>query len=297
MIQPSAHILSIRRAFSLIEVLLAVFILAIGLIMVASVFPVGADWTRQATEDSVSQSIALNALSIIRNDYAPNSLNTATAGKFSGITTTTLQPLPSFTSIPISERTYQYGNASPFPANNPLACNYYWTALARVSPSQTTATASKSYDLYIFVFRKGDASQTFYAQPPTVTVGFNPDPGYTEITGDRDNTDLITTYPMGYHFQEPTLVVGSYVPGTYVPASNSFQPLPAPQPVPPVGFTAVGATSGTVFRQAVDFVNNTAISRPGLVGTPPTENIIFAPSADGTTASPLIYVYQTTVSF
>ena len=46
------HLLHRRRAFSLMEVLLAVFILGIGLIMVATVFPVGADWTRQSTEDT-----------------------------------------------------------------------------------------------------------------------------------------------------------------------------------------------------------------------------------------------------
>ena len=47
-----------RGGFSLVEVLLATFILGIGMIMVASIFPVGANWTREATEDSVGQVIS-----------------------------------------------------------------------------------------------------------------------------------------------------------------------------------------------------------------------------------------------
>src|SRR4051812_41156300 len=56
--------LATRRGFSLVEVLLAIFILGIGMIMVASVFPVGANWTRQTAEGSVSQTIAQSAMSV-----------------------------------------------------------------------------------------------------------------------------------------------------------------------------------------------------------------------------------------
>jgi len=44
-----------------VELLLAVFLLAIGLIGLLSVFPIGADWTRQVTEESVAQNVARNA--------------------------------------------------------------------------------------------------------------------------------------------------------------------------------------------------------------------------------------------
>src|SRR5690242_19549346 len=81
------------RGFSLMEVLLAVFILGIGLIMVATIFPVGADWTRQSTEDSIAQTIAQNAMAIIRDNYAPSSLNGNTAGRLSTIGAT-VQALP-----------------------------------------------------------------------------------------------------------------------------------------------------------------------------------------------------------
>src|SRR5271170_4830714 len=92
-----------RRGFSLIEVMLSVFILGIGLIMVATIFPVGADWTRQTAQNDVAQTVAQNALSVIQATYGPNG---SAANQLSSITGG-LQALPSMSNnLPVSERCY-----------------------------------------------------------------------------------------------------------------------------------------------------------------------------------------------
>jgi len=63
----------------------------------------------------------------------------------------------------------------------------------------------------------------------------------------------------------------------------------------PVGWMGVGMSSGTVFHQIVGG------TRPGfsldVYGSGSPEDIIYSPPADGTSASPLIYIYQTSLTF
>ena len=170
----------VSRAFSLVEVLMATFILGIGLIMVASVFPVGANWTRQTTEDSIAQSIAQNAFTVIQKHYAVTSpysvyLDPNNVANGSGLPSPILLPppltprrhfipaLPSLTrpAIPVTERAYLFGSPTPFPVpvNSLPSCTYFWTALCRLDPIHSNGGAivrssSYKYDLYILVFRK-----------------------------------------------------------------------------------------------------------------------------------------------
>jgi prepilin-type N-terminal cleavage/methylation domain-containing protein len=314
------------RGFSLVEVLLAIFILGIGMIMVASIFPVGANWTRQATEETVGQAISQNALTVIEQHYGPggylrgasprnvagtnflavdftaSSPNTVLTN--SSVTPFGLQALPGFTLIPLNERCYQFGSSAPFPAGTPVNCTYFWTALCRLNPSQmaTGATSnvmpasSYKYDIYILVFRKGDRNHQFQVTGSTVNNAPLADT-WSEVPNMRTlpAEDLI-----------PYVASSTWRPGTYTAGATP----PIVDAVPPIGTIGIGKVSGTVFRQGFDPLTSAAIPRPLLIKTgagayedilwSPGPNHIFnipaAPTRDMLFQSPLIYVYQTTLT-
>ena len=60
-----------RRGFSLIEVLLSVFILSIGVISIAALFPAGILQQRQSVDDITGPIVAQNALAILRTKLRP----------------------------------------------------------------------------------------------------------------------------------------------------------------------------------------------------------------------------------
>ena len=56
-----------HTGFSLIELLLAIFILALGIISIAALFPAGISQQQKAADEVVGSIVAQNALSIIRS--------------------------------------------------------------------------------------------------------------------------------------------------------------------------------------------------------------------------------------
>lgn len=62
----------IRRAFSLIELLLAVFILAIGIISITALFPAGMAQQQLATDDQMGPAVAEHALNVVRSKVRPD---------------------------------------------------------------------------------------------------------------------------------------------------------------------------------------------------------------------------------
>ncbi len=264
------------RAFTLVEVLLAVFILGVGLTMVACIFPVAADWTRQNQEESLAVNVARNARAIILAKYQLSDLS-GLAAVSSG--TSTLVALPDMTNVavgaaparlPLIERAYAFGTATPYPASslaNAQSALYFWTALIRRTPDTSLNTKPNRFDLYIFVFKKGDAVQTF-TQPATF------------IAGSRDTTS--------------TSVDGTLVPLLATTTTVGGVPL---------GSIGVGMTSGTVFRSLPG-----GLANPTFIplAVPSAETIAYAPAADAvsgtanaslTAVSPLVYVYQTTIAY
>ena len=149
------------RAFSLIEVLIAMMILGIGLLMIAAILPVGGNWTRQSTHETIAQSVAHSALSIIQRRYSQSGDGSNALANASSQALSTLVALPGFTDIPANERAYQFGSSSPFPAPHPAQCTCFWTALVR-KPS-TQIGEGRSIDLYLLIFHKGATEQLFSA--------------------------------------------------------------------------------------------------------------------------------------
>ncbi len=65
-----------RRAFSLIEVLLAIFILGVGVISIAALFPAGIAQQRASVDDIFGPTVANNALSLLRTKLKPEDFGT-----------------------------------------------------------------------------------------------------------------------------------------------------------------------------------------------------------------------------
>lgn len=65
-----------RRAFSLIEVLLAIFILGIGVISIAALFSAGIAQQRLSIDDLIGPIVANNAIEIIRSKVKPDDFGT-----------------------------------------------------------------------------------------------------------------------------------------------------------------------------------------------------------------------------
>ncbi len=63
--------MSTRRAFSLVELLLAVFILGIGIIGISALFPAGIAQQRQAADDVMGPIVADNAIALLRTKLKP----------------------------------------------------------------------------------------------------------------------------------------------------------------------------------------------------------------------------------
>jgi prepilin-type N-terminal cleavage/methylation domain-containing protein len=248
-----------RVGFSLIEVLVALLLLAIGLLMVAMVFPVAGNWTRQTAEESIAQSMARNAVAIIKTRYG---IDGPGSNALSSFNSAIVVPLPGIRSIPLGERAYQFGSPTPYPAANPPVCTYFWTALARLTPNQTGD--GRSIDIYILVFHKGSPEQVFAPAP------------LTKHDQRAEEDDPSPTNPPYF----PTLLATPSTPPTIILR---------------IGEYGVGQNSGTLFRMVVGADGNGVAAPPMSSATDPL--IWIAPPAIGTSASPLVYIYQTTISF
>ncbi|MDY7107736.1 MAG: prepilin-type N-terminal cleavage/methylation domain-containing protein [Planctomycetota bacterium] len=65
-----------RRAFSLVEVLMAIFILGIGVISIAALFPAGIAQQRKSVDDVMGPIVAENALAVLRSKLSPEDFGT-----------------------------------------------------------------------------------------------------------------------------------------------------------------------------------------------------------------------------
>jgi hypothetical protein len=306
-----------RAAFSLAEILIAIFVLSIGLIMIAAVFPVAAKWTAQDAQTSIAQVIAKNAVATLQAQYSSY--------------------LSSKSTVPyaIGPFAYSFGSSQPYPAPGNLAPyptgpanlatppvgQYYWTAI--ICPAATTVSGTSGissgagpangiFTVAIFVFSKGDANDTFPTTAASLPSGSNasganyPAP-YTASPVPFPPPLPIAPYLQYQDFANPTApITYSYYPQVFAEPWRIYTSDYAPDDANfPMGSLGFDATRGEVFRKITDVNNNiiasggTTTAVGGTVSGPQPQyddEIIFAPPAIGQTSSPLIYVYVTTVS-
>ena len=277
--------------FTLVELLLAVFLLTIGLIGLLSIFPIGADWTRQITEESISQTVARDAMAMIEGKYSYSDL--------SGVNSYSLVAMPNLaTKFPASERSYQYGASQPFPTlNSGLGATYFWTAVVRLSPDQPTDGTGHVYDIYVLVMKKGQMGDTYtsgsISSPPTVTM--------SELSGGRAGSG---------ENHIPAVVTDTYFRAAK--SGNSFLDANT-RNTPQIGDLGIGKNSGTVFRQYSDgtriYMTQPIIGTFAAGGVSSTsdsgvEPILWVPPADpmnrphdDATPSPLVYVFQKKIAY
>ena len=74
-----------RLGFSLIELLLAIFILGVGIISIAAVFPAGIILQRKAQDDVLGPAVAESALSLIRSRLSQDDFGTFEEFGFSNV--------------------------------------------------------------------------------------------------------------------------------------------------------------------------------------------------------------------
>lgn len=239
-----------QAGFTLTEILIAIFIFAIGMLMVACIFPAGASFTRRNTDRSVASLVAQNAVAIIKAEY--------TANDFYGVGSSSLMPIPNMAiNLPLEQRAYAFGRNNPYPTSKPAAAAYFWTALLRRTP----ATTQNKFDLFILVFKKQTADEVFGGAGATPIAPGGAEPG-ARLPGESNI---------------PMVAQGA---------------LAAPQFA--IGSEGIGLQSGTVFRK-IPAGNGSGVTEttPTLAGEP----VAFVPPANGTEASPLVYIYQTTIGF
>jgi type II secretory pathway pseudopilin PulG len=272
--------------FTLVELLLAVFLLTIGLIGLLSIFPIGADWTRQITEESIAQTVARDAMGVIETKYGYNDLT--------GINSYSLVAMPNLvTKVPVGERSYQYGAVQPFPTVNPAGATYFWTALVRLSPDQPTDGSGHVYDVYILVMKKGQQGDKYTAGStatgaPAITMSV--------LTGARaaSGEDFV-----------PAVVTDTYFKANL--ASGEFYNA-STRNTPQIGDYGIGKDSGTVFRQYADgtkiYMTQPLKGFTGGGADTAGEQILWVPPSDpmnrlssDTTPSPLVYVFQKKLAF
>jgi prepilin-type N-terminal cleavage/methylation domain-containing protein len=287
-----------RDGFSLAEILIAIFVLSIGLIMIAAVFPVAAKWTAEDAQTSVAQVIAKNAVAQIQAQFLSGVLPAAALNS-----PTAAQPYVGYGPF-----AYSFGTAQPYPFGTAQAYNasanfapypldpapaspavppvpppgaYYWSAVivpaengyAGVSPTVETGNL---YTVYVFVFNKGDVNNVFSAPPYS--------PGFPSTAN--------TLLPMVPYAQNAVAAL-SFYPQLF---EGEYQYAEPAMPMDSLGFDV---TTGSVFRLITDPANNTIVptgQQGGAVVNKTSDFVIFAPPAINQTSSPLIYVYVTTVS-
>ena len=134
-----------RYGFSLTEVVIAIGLLAVGMLFIAGSFPVSVHFTTIATERTIAATVADEAFAKIKlyGIYDPNVMYTQTYYENAA-------------PVPISDTEFAYPSTV---TSDPNSKRYWWSAICqRVGPSDVQVT--------VFVSRKVGITTTYYMRNP-----------------------------------------------------------------------------------------------------------------------------------
>jgi len=150
---------AMRHAFSLTEVLIAIGLLAIGMLFIAGAFPVSIHFTAVATERTIAPIVADEAFAKL---------------KFYG---------PDFNNAPISDAEFAYPSTpSPSaPTPDPNSRQYWWSFLYDPDPIDPN-----TINVVVFVFRKAGVSSQYWVRAslvvPTLQIYPHPELIYVSVS-------------------------------------------------------------------------------------------------------------------
>ncbi len=192
-----------RRGFSIAEVLIAIGILAVAMIFIAGVFPVGIRFT-QVSIDRTTAAIAANeAFAKIRlycDEVAPDVtlLRADEQRDFNDW----------FDAVDISDDYFVDANTFSYPTDNTIDFDdkqYCWSALCRRADSFTagpnTVDPGRDIQVTVFVCRRAGSGARYYKPDSYGGITLNTDQlprpvrvKVAQVSGGRDNELQITTY-------------------------------------------------------------------------------------------------------
>ncbi len=253
--------------------LLAIAILGLGLILIAAAYPIAVHWTAQNAHSTIAEVIAQDAAGIIRTQCAAGDVYAPTAAP-----TNPTRPVSyawsNWTAIPGTSPTNYFATLQvpqPFVSNSAgafyvtgstlPATMYYWTAAIVPAPAGASASSSSgtAYDVYIFVFNKGDISNVYN------TTGATP-AGPTP---------------------EPQLYAGSLADAAF-PIGSSGVDLTTGSVFRKIVVTPTNGDPAQLWRSD--------LPTPAGATVPPPDTLLYSPPATDQTASPLVYVFVFTVN-
>ncbi len=173
-----------RHAFSLTEVLIAVGILAVGMLFIAGVFPVSIHFTMVATERTIAATVADEAFAKIKLYgillFIDPNWNIAGQCQYPFEFVASTQPPADYFAYP------------SMPSTEPYSKKYWWSAICRKAD---TNPLSQDVQVTVFVSRKVGATTTYNnpidtLRPVAKDVNVTGTPGNYELTI-NDSKNLI----------------------------------------------------------------------------------------------------------
>ena len=259
-----------NNGFSLSEVLLAVSTLAVGLVLVAGVFPVAIHFTMTASERTIAAIVADEAFAMIQLYAEGNPATTLDDIKITALSDTSFADFNDVTIFPATDTMldsdFAYGNSS----------QYYWRAICR-----RTEANSESVQVTVFVCRKIGAGTKYWLRDPSndeLLRSDYPRPVYVEVdpsVGASDTFEIKDMVPDEFPDERTFINDGSII---------------------------VDDQSGRIYRVQERYVDADSsdmvlLERDWVAGSNPQPRVWVIPSSVNGGRNPCIGIYQKIIRF